>query len=300
MSGFRQLADVLSSWTDCEVDPQQVRRKPRRRRVLTEETRRDACDSLARTIEGEIIPRLMLAHQKDSKARNAKKAPSRRITEDDVSEFSRLIIEHDGAVALEFVRVLQSKGLGVDKIYVDLLAASARLLGEWWRQDVCDFADVTIGLSRLQQFLHEVAPRFDDEVVPEVPERRVLLIPTPGEQHTFGIMLVEEIFRRSGWLCCSGMPRSKAELARSVRNQWFEAIGLSVSSIVLLENVASAIQTVRSASQNKNVVVVVGGPVFLDNPEFAKRVGADFSAIDGREALQKLGSLLERTVKRPI
>lgn len=300
MSGFRQLADVLSSWTDCDVDPQQVRGKRRRRRALAEDTRRDACDSLARTIEGEIIPRLMLAHQKDAKARNAKKAPSRRITEEDVSEFSRLIIEHDGAVALEFVRVLQSKGLSTDKIYLNLLAASAKLLGEWWRQDVCDFADVTIGLSRLQQFLHEVAPRFDDEVIPDVPERRILLIPTPGEQHTFGIMLVEEIFRRSGWLCCSSMPRNKAELIRSVHSQWFEAVGLSVSSILLLENVASAIQAVRSASQNKNVVVVVGGPVFLDNPEFAKRVGADFSAMDGREALQKLGSLLERTVKRPI
>ncbi len=297
MSGFRQLADVLSGWTDCGVDTKKSSGKRRNRKSGS---RQQSDLNLARTIEAEIIPRLMLAHQQEARTRVAKKESAARILEEDVAEFSRLLLDHDGGVALQFVRVLQSKGLGTDRIMVDLLAASAKLLGEWWRTDICDFAEVTIGLSRLQQLLHEISPRFDDEVVPYAPERRILLAPTPGEQHTFGIMLVEEVFRRSGWLCCSCMPRNKAELARSIRGQWFEVVGLSVSSMVLLENLTSAIQSVRSASRNKNVVVVVGGPVFLDNPELAGRVGADVAAGDGYEALEKLGRLIGRMAERPI
>ena len=42
---------------------------------------------------------------------------------------------------------------------VDLLAPAARLLGEYWEDDRCDFVDVTMGLWRLQEVVHEIAAR---------------------------------------------------------------------------------------------------------------------------------------------
>lgn len=107
-------------------------------------------------------------------------------------------------------------------------------------------------------------------------------------------MLVEECFRRAGWDCCTGTPKSPKELVGLVKGQNFDIIGLSVSCGVLLESVASAIQTIRKASLNSSAAVIVGGPVFVEHPEFAARVGADATAEDGHQAVLQLRHLLDR------
>ncbi|NJK90043.1 MAG: cobalamin B12-binding domain-containing protein [Myxococcales bacterium] len=84
-------------------------------------------------------------------------------------------------------------------IFLDLLAPVARLLGDLWLIDLCTFTDVTIGLSRLQQLVRELAPAFEDGHDLRGFGHRALLAPAPGEQHTFGMHLVEEFLRRAGW-----------------------------------------------------------------------------------------------------
>jgi methanogenic corrinoid protein MtbC1 len=48
---------------------------------------------------------------------------------------------------------------------------------------------------------------------------------------------------------------------------------------------------------NKSVVVLVGGNIFLENPAFVSRVGADGTAEDGRQAILQLRSLLNVNIK---
>lgn len=287
MSGSRQLIDVLAEWRRCEeasgeAGPvrKDVKRSPERNK-----------SALAHTIEGEIIPRLMLAHR-STMARSGQS--SRRVEPADVAELARLILDHDNAVALAYVIALRDEGVSIDALYVDLLAPTARLLGEMWNADLCDFTDVTVGLSRLQGLLHELSPSFDTEPAYDGERRCMLLLPVPGEQHTLGIMLVEESFRRAGWECTTGAPKTPRELIALVKSQPFDAIGLSVSCGVLLESAASAIQSIRKAAVSVSTTVLVGGPVFLDQPELAERVGADGTAQDGHHAVLQLRHLLDR------
>ena len=79
--------------------------------------------------------------------------------------------------------------------------------------------------------------------------------------------------------------------------QHFDVVGISVGWGALVENIASAIQSIRRASLNKNVVVLVGGNLFLENPAFVSRVGADGTAEDGRQAILQLRSLLNVNIK---
>lgn len=299
MSGFRQFADVLNSWGDCEPEPK-TRRKLKVRGEGSHKFAGAEQFSLAKTIESEVIPRLMLAHRASGSTeyQALQQDGAHHASADEVEEFSRLVLNHDCPIALEYLRVLVARGVSADAIYLELLAPAARLLGELWKADLCDFTDVTIGLSRLQQLLHEISPQFEPEVGPPVVDRRVLLVPLPGEQHTLGIMLVEEFFRREGWETCSGMPKSQAELARRVAAEHFDVVGVSVSCVVLLDKLAAAIEAVRAASLNKGVLVMVGGPVFLDHPEYAQRVGADSTATDGRDAVLQVRSLSERVASR--
>ena len=56
------------------------------------------------------------------------------------------------------------RGASVETLYLDLLAPTARHLGDLWDADVCDFTEVTVGLGRLQQVLHELSPAFQSEI----------------------------------------------------------------------------------------------------------------------------------------
>ncbi len=284
----RQLLDVLSQWDDCSADSFSAPRIGHRLRTeqATEMPRMKA--ALEQTIETEIIPRLLLAHRLASAP---KSAGGPTIAEEDVAEFTHLILEHEIAVAAAYVEVLCGRGLPAENVIMELLAPAARRLGYLWEQDHRDFVDVTIGLSRIQHLVRSLSPAFQGDAVTKPEPRHALLIPTPGEQHTLGVMIVEEFFRRSGWQCTSLADGDQAAIAKKVSKQSFDVVGLSTSCEVFIGNTASAIDTVRKNSKNQRVIVIVGGPLFWQRPELVRQVGADGSADDGTQALTMIGSI---------
>lgn len=292
MVASRMLVDALSEWQACDDMDRTLIKRDRggRGRHREADQRRSA---LAEAIEGEIIPRLMLTHKLEGQSAERRVVRTAAISVEDVAEFSRLVLDHDVAVAHSFLSTFRDRGVEVDTIFVELLAPTARLLGEMWRADICDFTDVTVGLSRLQQLLHQFSPGLGQTSVADVEARRLLLLPVPGEQHTLGIMLVEEFFRRAGWECCSSMPTSLDPIMKMVRREHFDVIGFSASSDKFLEPLHNAIAEVRKISKNKNVLVLVGGAVFLEKPELVTKVGADATGDGGNEAVLRLRSLFD-------
>ena len=292
MAGTRQLIEAIGQWRACEdLSNDAASENVDSERVSSAELRRS---TLGRTIESEVIPRLMLAHRNFPKV--SKEQAASHAGPDDVVELARIVIEHNTHVALTYVQTLLDQGVPIEAVYMELIAPTARILGEMWKADLCDFTDVTVGLSRLQQLVHELSPEFERETARRFEGHRILLVPMPGEQHTLGLMLIEEYFRRSGWDCCTSAPKDVRDLVRLVKSQHIDVVGLSASWGVLLEGIASAIQAMRKASLNKSVVILVGGAIFLENPEYAARVGADGTAEDGRHAVMQLRTLLDPKV----
>jgi methanogenic corrinoid protein MtbC1 len=240
-------------------------------------------DSLERIIEADIIPRLMLVHRSRREGADAESAARYIPTAEDVARLMKLVLRGDCAAASAYVASLRAEGMSLDAMFLELFAPVARRLGVAWEEDELSFVDVTVGLSGLQQLLHEFSP------APSESEKgggtAALLVPAPGEQHTFGLFVVMEFFRRSGWEVWGGPPMAVAELCRTVRTNWFAVVGFSLSREGLLDELASAIQAVRAASRNRFLTVMVGGRVFAERPELAARVGADATADDARRAV---------------
>jgi len=118
-------------------------------------------DPLSRVIEGEIIPRLLLAHGAFA-AGSDEPVPSQGllIGEEEVSQLTSLILTQDVSVAAAYVESIRAQGATVGYLYLSLLAPAAQLAGEWWRADRCDFTELSLGLSRLQRLMRDMAP-FD-------------------------------------------------------------------------------------------------------------------------------------------
>lgn len=246
---------------------------------------------LAKLIEGEVIPRLVLAHSRDSVLLSDQPSNVMPPEAEDVADFARLLVHQDPAEAAAYVDAMRERGVELDTLLLDIMAPAARLLGDWWVADLCDFADVTIGLSRLQVMLRDLSPAFDGDVGAGKDGRRALLAPMPGEQHTFGVFMVQEFFRRSGWEVYGGTLTCNDELLEAVRDQPYALVGLSVSHDGELKELASLIPSIRKRSCNPRISVMVGGQVFIRNPDFATEVGADGMAADGRGAVAQAESL---------
>lgn len=252
---------------------------------------------LARTIEAEIIPRLMLAHRVVPDCAEPGDGQDQVPCREQVVEFARLVLDRDSSIASSYIAAMRARGSSIETLILHLLAPTARLLGDLWKEDLCGFGEVTVGLSRLQQILRALGSPFETEIQHADPGRRALLAAAPGEQHTFGICVVEEFFRHAGWDVWSEPGAGRDELVAVVRRQWFDVVGLSLSCENLFDDLASTIHAIRRASCNQSMGVMVGGRLFMDHPDLVTRVGADATALDGRDAVQQSWRLLNLTAR---
>ncbi len=265
-------------------------RAPPGRRPATAERRRVAV--LARTLETQVIPRLVLSRREGNQPAYIDSHGGSVPQDEDVTTLAALSMAGDLTGSLDYIAALRARDMPLEIVYLHLLAPVARRLGQLWEEDRCDFAAVTVGLCLLQQIVLESSPAFRPRSGRADVDRRILLAPVPGEQHSFGLLMVGEFFRRQGWEVCSGTGASSQELSAMVRRQWFAAVGFSLARDEKLDALAACIRDVRRASRNPQVGVLVGGRAFVERPELAALVGADATAADGQQAALKAETLL--------
>lgn len=292
MVGFRQLVEAGGWWRLGQFFPQKFRRIDIAREGPWPKVSDDQRALLARTIEGEIIPRLMLAHRVAPESLCGTAIESPLIDAESVFRLARLAVKENFAAAMSYVAELRDKGISIETLFLDLLTPAARHLGDLWRADLMSFGDVTIGLSRLQQVLSELGPEFEIEDAARDTGWRALLAPLPGDQHTFGVRMLEEFFRRAGWDVWVECTDSDDDIASLLKREWFSVLGLSASCDALPEHMASVIQSARRVSLNPDLVIMVGGRLFLEHPELVVTVGADATATDGLRAVREAPQLI--------
>lgn len=257
---------------------------------------------LSNTIEGEIIPRLMVAfdqstdnrfHEAEDGNGAAGIAAPTHFPNDAVSRFVDLVLAHDATVACEFVRTLHSQQVSLDRIYLDLLAPAANRLGVMWESDACSFVDVTMGVTRMHQVLLEYSPSFCAQRARDArTSQNAMIVPVPGEQHTFGMYMLSEFFRRAGWNVYNASPSSDNELADLLGSHRFDIVGLSASGDRYLDGINRRVELVRDTSLERDSRVLLGGRAFTENRSLADDSGADGTAADAPEALRLANQLL--------
>lgn len=280
------MQDVRSENDALGIARQQgLRARDQRRRAI-----------LTRTVQLDVIPRLVAARAgtiTPATALVAATPPALVIAPAHVAELVELVLARGESAAVAYVESMRGNGAGAEALYLDLLAPVARRLGVMWEEDTCDFTEVTVGLWRLQAAMRELSPSFLDQRTSRTDGPRILLVPPPGESHTFGLSMVYEFFRRAGWNAWSGPVADSAELAWMVGREWVDVVGFSLSCDERLETIYSEIRAVRRASLNPGLAVMVGGPPFVGNPLLAAQLGADGTATDGRQAVAQAQALVE-------
>ena len=227
---------------------------------------------LVRTLQRELIPRLARAHR----------PALALLTAQDVDTFTLQLLQGGERALMARLESLRQRGFSNESLCVDLLAPSARRLGTLWNDDRCDFASVTIAVSQLQRLMRLLGMGW----APGMPDKglRVLLMQPPQEQHSFGLAMVAEFFRAEGWAVSGGVGDMETTAAARAQAQHFDAVGFSVGAEVQLDWLRLQIASVRLASRNPRVVLMVGGPLFVLHPQWADALGADLCVASARQA----------------
>jgi MerR family transcriptional regulator, light-induced transcriptional regulator len=236
----------------------------------------------AAVIENVIVPRLLMSHVHGGAVNEKLRKKRAKATLGSVAvlDFVDQTMLDDPDAAINHVRHLLDNGVAFQDILLELMAPAARILGERWEADTTSFVEVALGIARMHRILRE----FDG-----IPShlwsnngagRHALLLPTPGEQHTFGLRLVQEFLLREGWSVTNRTCENIGDLAKLVSNNHFDVVGLSLSGETLLEPFMSAIRLIRTETVNPHVKVIVGGHIFVERPALIESCGSDAYAVD--------------------
>ena len=151
---------------------------------------------------------------------------------------------------------------------------------------------MTYAASRLQRLFRQMV---QDCPPPRAawPRKSALLGLVPGEQHTFGLSIVEDALRRAGWEVDACLQGEDDELLRLAAANHYCFVGLSLGSEHLLPALTRTTERLRRRSLNRNIPVVAGGRLFRGQPQLAQQAGADHACADATAAVRLAQSLLE-------
>ena len=249
-------------------------------------TREDVRERLAEELETEIIPRLLLAHGNVPKVVFAEETLVALEKSVQARELARIAVAGDAKAVIDQINKLVLGGEQLETVLTNVMAGAARRMGRQWESDELDFVQVTIGVSNLQQAFRNLLIEHPTAFANgSSTGHSALFISAAEEQHTFGILILEETFRCRGWNVRSSIEFDFTQLVEVATHEPIDLVGFSLSCESRLDQLADQMNTLRSASLSPDLVIIVGGNVFLDNPGLWKRIGADGSAPDAIEAL---------------
>jgi methanogenic corrinoid protein MtbC1 len=245
--------------------------------------------SLVKTIEGNILPHIVEHHLKADRLENGQlNVPAHpSIDSAHIDQLLLLLLQDDATPSANYVKELFATGIELEEIYLNLLTPVARKLGEQWESDDADFTQVTVALWRIKQLMYDLSPVFQEYAEYKQQGKNVMLVPLPGSQHTLGLFMVSEFFARAGWRVWGELAATEADILRMAKTQWFDVVGLAASVREQFPDLKRMISEVRSASLNPHVGIMIGSPVFNQNPDLIEDLGADMVGIDAVDALEK-------------
>ena len=250
--------------------------------------------SILSIVEAQIIPRLLVSKQIGKPhltlVSSSKAMPSQK----EIETFTDLCVSESSKDAQSFVDDFLDTGLSTEDIFLGLLTPAAKYLGSQWDDDRMDFSQVNLGLVRLHSIANEIRRTSKSGQLVKGKAKRVLIASAPGSMHMLGTTIVADFFRKEDWQVVVAISSSANELVKTVSNEWFDVLGLSLSIDQQLTGLADLIDQLKSLSLNPRMVVMLGGPIFSAKKLDANDFGANGICDNAKHAVGLAVSLLPK------
>lgn len=215
-------------------------------------------------------------------------------TEEDQRALCDALVLDDDTAAARIVSEMRAEGVGADEIYLKRLASAARLLGDMWTDDEISFSQVTVGTGRIFAIMRGMRHLFEP-VVP-AQEKTAIFASVPGEDHTLGVHMAADIFRKNGWEIALKTGLDHDQLVAEIEESPTGIVGLSISGSHSIEALSRVVVALHICCPH-TMIVVSGSNVEEVEPILAL-MGLDAIAATIEDAQEKLNGLWEVNMAR--
>ena len=203
-------------------------------------------------------------------------------------EYLRHLLERQQSRAVDVLLEAVRSGRSVVEVYETVITPALGEVGRMWHLGEATVADEHYVTAATQNALAVLRSKL-----PQAPRhgKRALATSVGGDLHDIGIRMVADLLESEGWqVDCLGANMPTSDLVEhavdEMGRQQFHLIALSASTGLAVRSVAHAIESLRAASPESRVPILVGGGVFAQIQDLWKVVGADAGARSASDAVR--------------
>jgi hypothetical protein len=242
-----------------------------------------------------VITRLRLAHPEvEPGARNPGDqhgGSAGQFVSGQVADFADKL-RHDSQASVDrAVAWLIDRNAGLETLLLDLAPQVEQRLHAANAAETGDHADVTLALWRLQELVERLSLQYQDAATAPRHERRALLATAEPASYRLCLQVAAERLNHDGWDVSCDSETTLPDLAVIAAGDWI-ALVVIASERAPVDTLAGAIRTLRRASANPDLRVLVMSDALVKRPDRLVRLGADAAAADIRQASVQAARLL--------
>ena len=196
----------------------------------------------------------------------------------------RAVLSKDAFDASGLLAELRGHRLTVDAIIDMYVPAVARLLGDHWVDDGIGFADVTIGVLRLQSLLDAAATVTRIDRHPDATSLNALVLVPQGEQHFLGASVLSGQLRRIGCEVAMSFDEDMETLSARLMRQVPDIIMITCARYETLAVIAETVHTIRRTVPVAPVLAL-GGAIKMDPVRIIEQTDVDVVTSNVQEAV---------------
>lgn len=244
-------------------------------------------ESLVENLAREVILRVA------SKGRDVEHVPQSP-SEEEVRQLCLAFVDNDQSIAARMISDLRADGVRPEEIYLKQLAAAARMLGEMWLNDEMSFTQVTIGTGRMFAIMRGMRHLF--EPVTPVGDKAAIFAAVPGEDHTLGVHMAADIFRKDGWEIALKVGLDHDQLVAEIEQAPTSIVGLSISGEHSIEALSRLVVALHISCPH--AMLLVSGSNVAEVQPILSLMGLDGIAATIEEAQEKMSALWDTNMAR--
>jgi methanogenic corrinoid protein MtbC1 len=219
------------------------------------------------------------------------------LSEYEIDQITQLLLSTKEDAFELAITFLKTHGASINYIVLDLIPAIARRLGKQWEEDTLSFAEVSIGVNKLERAIHKLDYLFQVTQLEKRRNQSILIAVFPGSQHSLGTLILSNFFIHSGWNVYHPDNTSLKSISQKLESKNHDAIAISISCDDQLQQLPNIISTLREKSKNPKIMVLIGGSLYNRAPTKFDHIQADVKAFTPEESVEKLEQVLSQLVK---
>lgn len=188
--------------------------------------------------------------------------------------------------ALDAIERPRHSGFDLRAIYLDVLQPALREVGRLWQENEMSVAEEHLATAITTSAMLRLSAEIDFSSSP----RPTLIAACVGpERHEIGLRMLCDFLDIEGWdtiFLGSAVPRD--DLVEMIHHRRPRVVALSTTLEPHIPALRETIAAIRADGRSDRPLILAGGRPFLDRPELAREVGADFTARDAAEAVALL------------